>query len=215
MTHLRSHHVGFKAATEECAKKGCTPIRSMFVHKDAADTYGVVDGKICVELAREKFVLVFDGFTDAAKHAIAIFAVTKKGVRIIAFSPFPDFDRGLAKIQDGGDFTLLRNERKALNRLLREPQDQPRTVGTSSTPNKSKRKSAAEELDEKISKKARKRSTRQSKYLDASWIPATSVVVERFFSTVASFDMFALLSLSSKLTDCIPQSSETESLLYT
>ncbi|GMF40288.1 unnamed protein product [Phytophthora fragariaefolia] len=65
----------------------------------------------------------------------------------------PDFERGLAKIQGGGDFTLLRNERKALNRLLDEPQDQPRTVATYSTPNKPKRKRAAEILDEKISKK--------------------------------------------------------------
>ncbi|KAE9045282.1 hypothetical protein PR003_g15097 [Phytophthora rubi] len=40
MTHLRSHHVGFEAVAEECAKKGCTPIRSIFVHKDAADTFG-------------------------------------------------------------------------------------------------------------------------------------------------------------------------------
>ncbi|GMF34362.1 unnamed protein product [Phytophthora fragariaefolia] len=49
---------------------------------------GVVDGKICVELAGEKFVLVFDGFTDSAEHTIAIFAATKKGVRFLTFSPF-------------------------------------------------------------------------------------------------------------------------------
>ncbi|EGZ08092.1 hypothetical protein PHYSODRAFT_435116, partial [Phytophthora sojae] len=51
---------------------------------------GVVDVKVCDELAVEKFVLVFDGFTDAAEHAIAIFAATKKGIRFLAFSPFQD-----------------------------------------------------------------------------------------------------------------------------
>ncbi|GMF39450.1 unnamed protein product [Phytophthora fragariaefolia] len=131
MTHLRSHHVGFEAVAEKCANKGCSPIRSMFVHKNVADTYGwtklvalknfrlahiddafipfairykamdratllkritslvgVVECKISVELAGEKFELVFDGFTDSAEHAIAIFAATKKGVRFLAFSPF-------------------------------------------------------------------------------------------------------------------------------
>ncbi|GMF34364.1 unnamed protein product [Phytophthora fragariaefolia] len=95
----------------------------------------------------------------------------------------PDFERVLAKIQGGGDFTLLRNDRK--------------------TPNKSKRKRAAEALDEKISKKARKRSTRQSKYLDSSWIPATSVVVERFFSTVKSTIGYLRKSMSSETLQVI------------
>ncbi|KAE9031385.1 hypothetical protein PF011_g174 [Phytophthora fragariae] len=38
--HLQGHHTGFKVVAEECAKKDYTPISSMFVHKDAADTYG-------------------------------------------------------------------------------------------------------------------------------------------------------------------------------
>ncbi|ETI52291.1 hypothetical protein F443_04547 [Phytophthora nicotianae P1569] len=51
---------------------------------------GVVDVKIMHELSDEKFALVFDGFTDAAEHAIAIFAATKNGIRFLAFSPFLD-----------------------------------------------------------------------------------------------------------------------------
>ncbi|ETI51039.1 hypothetical protein F442_05587 [Phytophthora nicotianae P10297] len=51
---------------------------------------GVVDVKIMHELSGEKFALVFDGFTDAAEHAIAIFAATKNGIRLLAFSPFLD-----------------------------------------------------------------------------------------------------------------------------
>ncbi|KUF97570.1 hypothetical protein AM587_10011288 [Phytophthora nicotianae] len=51
---------------------------------------GVVNVKIMHELSDEKFALVFDGFTDAAEHAIAIFAATKNGIRFLAFSPFLD-----------------------------------------------------------------------------------------------------------------------------
>ncbi|KAE9317815.1 hypothetical protein PR003_g18384 [Phytophthora rubi] len=51
---------------------------------------GVVDIKAAEELGGEKFVLVFDGFTDAAEHAIVIFAATKKGIRFLTFSPFQD-----------------------------------------------------------------------------------------------------------------------------
>ncbi|KAF4131703.1 hypothetical protein GN958_ATG19106 [Phytophthora infestans] len=48
---------------------------------------GVVDVKIMDELSG---ALVFDGFTAAAEHAIAIFASTKNGIRFLAFSPFLD-----------------------------------------------------------------------------------------------------------------------------
>ncbi|ETN06428.1 hypothetical protein F441_12086 [Phytophthora nicotianae CJ01A1] len=50
----------------------------------------------------------------------------------------------------------------------------------------SKRKRAADVLDEKISKKVLKCSGPQSKFIDASWIPPTLVAAERFFSTVKS-----------------------------
>ncbi|KAE9033673.1 hypothetical protein PR003_g9020 [Phytophthora rubi] len=49
---------------------------------------GVIDIKIGEELFGEKFVLMFDRFTDSVEHAIAIFAATKMGVRFLAFSPF-------------------------------------------------------------------------------------------------------------------------------
>ncbi|ETP49982.1 hypothetical protein F442_04590 [Phytophthora nicotianae P10297] len=48
---------------------------------------------------------------------------------------------------------------------------------------RSKRKRTAEELDQAIAKKARNRG---SKYIEANWIPETSVVAERFFSMVKS-----------------------------
>ncbi|ETI42825.1 hypothetical protein L914_11656 [Phytophthora nicotianae] len=38
--HLEGHHAGFQAVAEECLKRNCQPISSMFVHKDAADIYG-------------------------------------------------------------------------------------------------------------------------------------------------------------------------------
>ncbi|KAE8996183.1 hypothetical protein PR003_g22480 [Phytophthora rubi] len=47
-----------------------------------------------------------------------------------------------------------------------------------------KRKRAAEALEEKISKKARKRSAPASKFVDVSRVPPTSVAAERLFSTV-------------------------------
>ncbi|KAG3110001.1 hypothetical protein PI124_g10853 [Phytophthora idaei] len=40
ITHLQGFHDGYETVAEECVKKYCQPISSMFVHKDAADTYG-------------------------------------------------------------------------------------------------------------------------------------------------------------------------------
>ncbi|KAG1699182.1 hypothetical protein DVH05_014099 [Phytophthora capsici] len=40
LSHLQSHHAGYEAVAEECLKKKCPPISTMFVHKDAEDTYG-------------------------------------------------------------------------------------------------------------------------------------------------------------------------------
>ncbi|OWZ23822.1 hypothetical protein PHMEG_0001232 [Phytophthora megakarya] len=429
ITHLRSHHPGFEAVAKECMKKDCPPLSTMFVHKDAADTYGwvtlvalknfpfshvedpiirsavcyksmgektlikrmsslveVVDLKISNELSGEKFTLVFDGFTDSAEHAIAIFAATRKGVRFLAFSPFQDessmtaaehidfldmvlsqygmhlsdmvvivadnmetnkaisrrvevpfigcaahrfnlalktvkriaklkaigcdnkpvplhelrwsgcyrmlqrfedfrpylhhfrddcavdrdlpddvseddirrvafvdlirsvseqrkiaglldemtafdvitgklqrndmtvatvrdifdivlddydgmekylapdadivesgvFESGLAKIQAGVATSFMRNERKALHRLTTTDPDQSPTAPVEKVTARSKRKRAADALDEKLKKKSRRRRGPQSKFIDATWIPATSVIAERFFSAVKS-----------------------------
>ncbi|KAF4147528.1 hypothetical protein GN958_ATG03298 [Phytophthora infestans] len=41
---------------------------------------GKRDVKIMHELSGKKFALLFDGFTDAAEHAIAIFAAAKNGI---------------------------------------------------------------------------------------------------------------------------------------
>lgn len=46
-------------------------------------------------------------------------------------------------------------------------------------------------------------SIRQSKYLAVSWIPATSVVVERFFSTVKSTIGYLRKSMSSETLEVI------------
>ncbi|ETP27597.1 hypothetical protein F442_23126 [Phytophthora nicotianae P10297] len=43
---------------------------------------------MCAELKGEKYVLVFDGVTDACEHSLAVFAVTKKGARFLALSTF-------------------------------------------------------------------------------------------------------------------------------
>ncbi|KAF1777569.1 hypothetical protein GQ600_19206 [Phytophthora cactorum] len=40
ITHLQGFHNGYETVAEECVKKNCQPLSSMFVHKDAADTYG-------------------------------------------------------------------------------------------------------------------------------------------------------------------------------
>ncbi|KAE9050056.1 hypothetical protein PR001_g2739 [Phytophthora rubi] len=164
---------------------------------DDMNAFDVVTGNLqchdmTVATVRDIFDIVLDDYDNMEKYLAPDADIVE----------CPDFKRGLAKIQ-GGEFTLLRNERKARHRLLAEPQDQPRTVATSSTPNKSKRKRAAEALDENISKKARKMSTRQSKYSDASWIPATSIVVERFFSTVKSTIGYLRKSMSSETLEVI------------
>ncbi|KAE9108189.1 hypothetical protein PF010_g12003 [Phytophthora fragariae] len=102
----------------------------------------------------------------------------------------PEFERGLAKFQAGVESTLSRTERKALNRLLVSPQAPPPATSTRAatcsrlTASQMKRKRAAEALEEKISKKARKRSAPASKFVDVSRVPPTSVAAERLFSTV-------------------------------
>ncbi|KAG3050083.1 hypothetical protein PC121_g18589 [Phytophthora cactorum] len=40
ITHLQDFHNGYETVAEECVKNNCEPLSSMFVHKDAADTYG-------------------------------------------------------------------------------------------------------------------------------------------------------------------------------
>ncbi|KAF4134742.1 hypothetical protein GN958_ATG14292 [Phytophthora infestans] len=50
----------------------------------------VVDVKIMHELLGEKCALGFDGFTDTADHAIAVFAASKNDIRLLAFFPFLD-----------------------------------------------------------------------------------------------------------------------------
>ncbi|ETI29717.1 hypothetical protein L917_10490 [Phytophthora nicotianae] len=74
--------------------------------------------------------------------------------------------------------------KKALSRLLVTSQADSQTTPSTATITLSKRKRAADVLDEMISKKALRRSGPQSKIIDASWIPPTSVAAERLFSTV-------------------------------
>ncbi|KAL4173920.1 hypothetical protein KRP22_005865 [Phytophthora ramorum] len=50
----------------------------------------VVEPTIAAELKDEKFVLVFDGVTDACEHSLAVFAVTRKSARLLALSSFLD-----------------------------------------------------------------------------------------------------------------------------
>ncbi|KAG3093673.1 hypothetical protein PI124_g16508 [Phytophthora idaei] len=40
ITHLQGFHNCYETVAEECVKKNCQTLSSMFVHKDAADTYG-------------------------------------------------------------------------------------------------------------------------------------------------------------------------------
>ncbi|ETP27987.1 hypothetical protein F442_22724 [Phytophthora nicotianae P10297] len=43
---------------------------------------------MCAERKGEKYMLVFDGVTDACEHSPAVFAITKKGARFLALSTF-------------------------------------------------------------------------------------------------------------------------------
>ncbi|GMF30679.1 unnamed protein product [Phytophthora lilii] len=85
--------------------------------------------------------------------------------------------------QAGEETALLRSERNALRHLISTYQPQLQST-TTSPGSKSKRKRAAEALNEKINKESRKRKGPESKFIDVKWIPATSVVVERIFSSV-------------------------------
>ncbi|KAI9990877.1 hypothetical protein PInf_018494 [Phytophthora infestans] len=58
--------------------------------KQLISVASVVDVKIMHELLGEKCALGFDGFTDTADHAIAVFAASKNDIRLLAFFPFLD-----------------------------------------------------------------------------------------------------------------------------
>ncbi|KAE9020582.1 hypothetical protein PR001_g13566 [Phytophthora rubi] len=116
---------------------------------------------------------------------------------------FPDFEAGVVKVQSGSEKTLLAAERKAVSHLLclqhsiaHEPIDAPRVA-------RSKRKRAAQALDNALSKKARQRTTKASKYEETGWIPATSVVAERFFSMVKSSVGYLRKSMSASTLETV------------
>ncbi|ETO79787.1 hypothetical protein F444_05582 [Phytophthora nicotianae P1976] len=115
----------------------------------------------------------------------------------------PDFEAGLAKIQCGAEKTLLVPERHAVARLLRSPagqSDQRRNTVPASLP---KRKRTAGELDQAIAKKARNRGTKESKYIEANWIPTTFVVAERFSSMVKSSIGYLRKSMSASTLETV------------
>ncbi|KAE9109314.1 hypothetical protein PF007_g12291 [Phytophthora fragariae] len=95
------------------------------------------------------------------------------------------FERGLAKVHAGMEATHSRGERKVQHRLLAAPQAD-HAPQLQRWLKEVEVKACCRGSGQKNSKKARKRTALQSKSIDVSWTTATSVVVERFFSTVKS-----------------------------
>ncbi|KAE9017975.1 hypothetical protein PF010_g6632 [Phytophthora fragariae] len=116
---------------------------------------------------------------------------------------FPDIEAGVVKVQSGSEKTLLTAERKAVSRLLRsqhsiahEPIDAPPVA-------RSKRMRAAQANDNALSKKARQRTTKASKYEETGRIPATSGVAERFFSMVKCSVGYLRKSMSASTLETV------------
>ncbi|KAH9159896.1 hypothetical protein LEN26_002116 [Aphanomyces euteiches] len=50
----------------------------------------IMENDIRAEVAGKKFVLIFDGFTDAAEHLLCVFIATNASTRFLSFSSFED-----------------------------------------------------------------------------------------------------------------------------
>ncbi|KAG2984823.1 hypothetical protein PC119_g20298 [Phytophthora cactorum] len=99
--------------------------------------------------------------------------------------------------------SLAEKREEGLSSTSRRPQDRPASTATMPTTKTTKRKRAAEAVDVKITKRARKRGGLKSKYIDTKWVPSTSVAVERFFSTVKSTMDYLWKSMSHKYLEVI------------
>ncbi|KAG2892513.1 hypothetical protein PC115_g18790 [Phytophthora cactorum] len=151
ITHLQDFHNGYETVAEECVKNNCEPLSSMFVHKDAADTYGWTK---LVALKTFPFTHVDD--------PIIRYAIRYKAM-----------DRA----------TLLK-------RMVA-------LVGVVDT-------NSAEKLaGEKFATCMVSWGGPKSKFIDTKWIPATSVAVERFFSTVKSTVGYLRKSMSQENLEVI------------
>jgi hypothetical protein len=81
----------------------------------------------------------------------------------------PDFENGIAKIISGSEQTLTDGEKEATSIFLTEEKEDENSAED-------------EDFAFKMLEKERKNNEVKSAYLDVTWIPPTSNVVERLFS---------------------------------
>ncbi|KAG6953312.1 hypothetical protein JG687_00012473 [Phytophthora cactorum] len=167
ITHLQDFHNGYETIAEECVKNNCEPLSSMFVHKDAADTYGWTK---LVALKTFPFTHVDD---PIIRYAIRYKAMDRATLlkRMVA----------LVGVVDTNSAEKLAGEKFALG--LRFLAFSPFQDESSMT--------AAEHIDF------------LDMFIDTKWIPATSVAIERFFSTVKSTVGYLRKSMSQENLEVI------------
>ncbi|KAG9399635.1 hypothetical protein AC1031_011448 [Aphanomyces cochlioides] len=112
----------------------------------------------------------------------------------------PAFESALVKLETRS--TLNSAEKEAARRLRRNS-DPVQMIETSSDVVLNGRKRAAIDLDNEIKKRARGRVNTTQPYEDVSWIPPTSVVVERFFSGVKCMIGYLRKSMDSTTLEVI------------
>ncbi|KAG2758943.1 hypothetical protein Pcac1_g28977 [Phytophthora cactorum] len=183
ITHLQDFHNGYETVAEECVKNNCEPLSSMFVHKDAADTYGWtklvalktfpfthVDDPIIRYAIRYK---AMDRATLLKRMVALVGVVDTNSAEKLAGEKFALVFDGLTDSAEHA-IAFFAATKQGLRFLAFLPfQDESSMT-------------AAEHID----------------FLDM-WIPATSVAVERFFSTVKSTVGYLRKSMSQENLEVI------------
>ncbi|ETM98376.1 hypothetical protein PPTG_19597 [Phytophthora nicotianae INRA-310] len=121
-----------------------------------------------------------------------------------------DFEAGVVKIMKGQEHSLTSREKKSVSRLLCPPLESEAdecpgrhiTSETNSEP-RPKRRRTTQEFQNAVTGRAVAREKSRSKYMDLSWIPATSVEVERLFSKMKCMLGYLRKSMSKKTLEVI------------
>ncbi|ETI52712.1 hypothetical protein F443_04263 [Phytophthora nicotianae P1569] len=121
-----------------------------------------------------------------------------------------DFEAGVVKIMKGQEHSLTSREKKSVSRLHCPPLESEAdecpgrhiTSETNSEP-RPKRRRTTQEFQNAVTGRAVAREKSRSKYMDLSWIPATSVEVERLFAKMKCMLGYLRKSMSKKTLEVI------------
>ncbi|OWY99028.1 hypothetical protein PHMEG_00030046 [Phytophthora megakarya] len=104
-----------------------------------------------------------------------------------------NFEAAVVKIMNGLEKDLSSEEIEAAVRLLKEPNTPAQFAGSTRKP----------DVKAALDARAKAREEEKSKYIDLSWIPATSVEVERLFSSVKCILGYLRKSMNAETLEAI------------